>query len=111
MPKDTDNDGLSDVEEKSLGTFFTKTDSDKDGLSDGDEVNKYFTDPLAKDSDLDGLTDVNEVFLGTNPNKIDTDGDGYTDGFEISKGFNPCGDGQIPTDSDLKNACSKFQSK
>jgi hypothetical protein len=32
-------------------------DSDRDGLSDFQEINKYFTNPLAADSDGDGATD------------------------------------------------------
>lgn len=42
---DSDNDGLSDAKEASLGTSPNNADSDSDGLSDGDEV-AYGTDPL-----------------------------------------------------------------
>ncbi|MEI8206124.1 MAG: thrombospondin type 3 repeat-containing protein [Kiritimatiellales bacterium] len=37
-PTDSDNDGLSDVNELSLGTNPNKADSDDDGMSDGDEI-------------------------------------------------------------------------
>ncbi|MCP5003398.1 MAG: S8 family serine peptidase [Planctomycetes bacterium] len=42
---DSDGDGLSDVEEQSLGTDPLNPDTDGDGYSDGDEVNAD-TDPL-----------------------------------------------------------------
>ncbi|MEI7850783.1 MAG: hypothetical protein WCH86_03040 [Kiritimatiellales bacterium] len=42
---DSDNDGLSDAKEASLGTDPNKADSDGDGMSDGDEI-AYGTNPL-----------------------------------------------------------------
>ena len=42
---DSDNDGLSDAKEASLGTSPNNADSDSDGMSDGDEI-AYGTDPL-----------------------------------------------------------------
>jgi hypothetical protein len=71
--KDTDQDGLTDIEEKELGLNFEKVDSDEDGLFDREEVKIYRTDPLNKDSD----------------------GDGYTDGAEVKGGYNPKGDGKL----------------
>lgn len=62
-------------------------DSDGDGLSDYDEINKYFTDPK-------------------NP---DTDGDGFTDGAEIKNGYNPCGQGKLPSADQLKKECAKYR--
>ncbi|MDN5743793.1 MAG: PASTA domain-containing protein, partial [Nocardioidaceae bacterium] len=44
-PKDTDGDGLSDKEEKKLGTDPKVADTDGDGISDGQEVEDG-TDPL-----------------------------------------------------------------
>jgi hypothetical protein len=38
-------------------------DSDGDGIPDVDEVNKYYTDPRSIDTDSDGLTDYQEVFV------------------------------------------------
>jgi predicted small lipoprotein YifL len=70
---DTDKDGLTDVEEKQLGTDPNKADTDGDGLSDYDEVKKWKTDPL----------------------KTDTDGDGYPDGEEVQNGYNPLGAGKL----------------
>ena len=72
-PKDSDNDGLSDVEERSYGTDVLKSDSDKDGLTDWEEVRKYLTDP----------------------NDSDTDNDNYSDGDEVKRGFNPNGVGSL----------------
>ncbi|MBT6034288.1 MAG: CAP domain-containing protein [Candidatus Jacksonbacteria bacterium] len=43
-PRDTDNDGLSDVIEERIGTDPTNPDTDGDGVSDGKEV-KRGTDP------------------------------------------------------------------
>lgn len=63
---DTDEDGLSDEEEKRLGS-----------------------DPNKPDTDQDGLTDGQEVTLKTDLNDKDTDGDGYTDGEEVKNGYDP----------------------
>lgn len=78
---DRDKDGLTDVEEKELGTSSRAADTDGDGLFDLEEVRTWETDPL-------------------NP---DTDGDGYLDGEEVSGGYNPSGEGTLrdaPTESD-----------
>jgi len=72
-PKDTDQDGLTDEEENSLGTNIRLVDSDSDGLSDWEEVSVFGTDPLSQD----------------------TDGDGYSDGEEVQNGYNPNGDGKL----------------
>ncbi len=83
---DNDHDGLTNAEEKELGTDPNNPDTDGDGLSDGDEVHKYMTNPLKKDSDGDGLNDGDEVNkYKTNPNNADTDGDGLSDGDEVMK--------------------------
>ncbi len=66
---DPDGDGLTNDQEKELGTDPHKADTDGDGISDGDEVNKYHTDPLKADSDHDGLTDGDEILkYHTDPN-------------------------------------------
>jgi len=70
---DKDLDGLTDEEEKKLGTKIDVADSDGDGVLDSDEVNGY----------------------KTNPNKADSDGDGYEDGYEIRRGYNPLGSGNL----------------
>ena len=73
QPSDTDQDGLTDEEERQLGTNPNSIDSDGDGLYDREEVKVYDTDPLAADSD----------------------GDGFSDGQEVSSGYNPKGSGRL----------------
>ena len=80
---DTDDDGLTDWEEKYM--YYTNPlhyDSDGDGLDDQSEIH-FNSDPWDNDSDDDGLTDWEEFNLGSNPNKIDTDNDGLTDYEEV----------------------------
>jgi len=88
---DTDDDGLDDPTEISLGTSITDTDSDDDNLSDGDELMLYSTDPSNDDSDNDGLADGAEILThGSDPNLTDTDGDGLDDQVEVvTHGTNP----------------------
>ena len=70
---DTDRDGLTDDEEKELGTSINSTDTDNDGLFDYEEVKVYGTDP-------------------TDP---DTDNDTFLDGAEVKSGYNPKGEGEL----------------
>lgn len=65
---DSDGDGLTDEEEKTLGTDPNSVDTDKDGLFDRDEVKIYNTDPLKADTDGDGNLDGAEVKSGNDPN-------------------------------------------
>ena len=81
---DTDGDGLTDKEEKELGTDINNVDTDDDGLFDREEVKVYKTDPL----------------------NADTDGDGYLDGEEIKKGDDPKGEGKLlklPINEEINN--------
>jgi len=64
---DKDDDGLSNKEEKELGTNPDKADSDGDGLSDGEEVLTIGSDPLEADSDGDGYDDSAEVDANSDP--------------------------------------------
>jgi len=75
--KDADQDGLTDEEERKLGTNLNDTDTDGDGLYDMEEVRTYKTDPLNKD----------------------TDSDGYLDGEEVGNGYNPNGEGKLIKDT------------
>jgi hypothetical protein len=68
IDKDTDQDGLLDSEEISIGTDFNLVDTDGDGLFDREEVKIYRTDPLNPDTDADGYKDGEEVKGGYNPN-------------------------------------------
>ncbi|MDD5934663.1 MAG: cellulose binding domain-containing protein [Clostridiales bacterium] len=72
--EDADEDGLTNLEEKTLGTVLNKPDSDVDGLKDGEEVHTYKTNPLDTDTDKDGLTDYEEVKLGLDPLNPISDG-------------------------------------
>jgi hypothetical protein len=72
-PVDSDSDGLTDAEEKTLGTNINIIDTDNDGLSDYEEVKIYRTNPLS----------------------ADTDGDGYLDGAEVKGGYDPNGPGKL----------------
>jgi hypothetical protein len=65
---DTDSDGLTDAEEKQLGTNINSSDSDGDGLFDREEAKVYKTNPLDPDTDKDGYQDGAEVKGGYNPN-------------------------------------------
>ncbi len=81
---DTDGDGLSDFEEvRTIGTSPIRSDTDGDGLSDRDELKVYATDPRDPDSDADGIVDGEEIQRRTDPLKADTDGDGVSDGLEV----------------------------
>lgn len=66
---DTDGDGLSDLEEKKLGTDINLADTDGDGLTDFAEVKIYRTDPLNPDTDGDGFSDGDEVKNGYDPTR------------------------------------------
>jgi len=91
-PVDSDGDGLSNAEERELGTEPESADTDNDGLQDGREVNELGTDPTDPDTDGDGLQDGREVSeLETDPTDADTDGDGLNDGQEIERGTDPTG--------------------
>lgn len=120
---DSDRDGLSDEEERRLGTDPLNPDSDFDGYLDGYEV-KIGTDPLDSrslpkspqavenllaterqrfgvfDSDGDGLPDDFERTLGLDPENPDTDGDGQEDGVELLNGTDPLTANPPPLDSD-----------
>ena len=81
---DNDGDGLTNGEERKLGTNPEVADTDGDGLTDGEEVTRYRTNPLSIDTDGDGLSDGDEVRkYKTSPTNSDTDGDRLTDGDEI----------------------------
>ena len=76
---DADCDGLSNKQERVLGTDPRSADSDHDGVSDGEE-GKMGSDPTNADSDNDGVEDGEEVSNHTDPANADSDGDGTTDG-------------------------------
>ena len=61
---DSDNDGVSDLQEQKAGTNPLDADTDHDGLSDGVEA-AHGSNALSIDSDHDGLTDGFESAAGT----------------------------------------------
>jgi hypothetical protein len=63
-------------------------DSDEDGLTNAEERD-FGSDPKLADSDGDGLDDGAELAAGTDPTKADTDGDGLDDGDEVLFGRDP----------------------
>ena len=65
--KDSDGDGLTDQEEKVLGTKIDVADTDADGLTDWAEVKIYKTNPLNPDTDGDTYKDGQEVINGYDP--------------------------------------------
>ena len=71
---DSDEDGLSNIDEFTRGTSPCNSDSDNDGLSDYDEIYIYNTDPLNSDSDGDGINDNSEIKLELDPNNASTNG-------------------------------------
>jgi hypothetical protein len=82
---DDDGDGLSNQQERNLGTNPEDRDTDNDALSDGEEVNEHNTDPNNPDTDDDNLFDGQEVnTYRTNPRIPDTDGDGIRDDLDAS---------------------------
>ena len=77
---DTDGDGLSDRDERMIGTDPGLLDSDGDGLSDADEHLVHGTDPRHPDTDGDGLPDGWEIASHTDPFSDDADTDLDHDG-------------------------------
>ncbi len=58
---DTDEDGLTDIEEKRYGTDIDRKDTDNDGLSDYDEVKIKNTNPLNPNTDNDRYLDGSDL--------------------------------------------------
>jgi len=102
LAADSDRDGLSDEEERPLGTDPNRVDTDGDGYGDLFEVRfgasgfdpKVASLPAApcaarEDLDGDGLNGCEEALLETRPRAPDSDGDGMLDGLELSLGTDP----------------------
>jgi hypothetical protein len=106
--KDSDGDGLIDLDEIFYGTDPLKADTDGDGAPDGEEI-KNLTNPLGPgdlDFDGDGLTDKQELTNNTNPFLIDTNGDGLNDAESIKQGVDP-----VSNDSDNDGINNAFEIK
>jgi len=111
---DLDQDGLTEAQEKALGTSDADVDWDDDGLTDGQELLRLGTDPLDPDSDGDGLTDYVEVigFVDaagkhwyTDPNNPDTNNDGQLDTVECHERVRLCRDLDDPNDGIQADEC------
>ncbi len=76
---DSDNDGLTDAEEKKLTTNIYSADTDGDGLLDKYEIDISHTDPLLNDTDGDGLLDGDELALSLDALKTISKEDGIID--------------------------------
>jgi len=80
--------GPPDVSNLAQAVFLpVDADSDRDGLTDLDE-RSLGTDPWARDTDGDELFDGAELSVGSNPLNPDTDADGRPDGWD-SRPLNP----------------------
>ncbi|UCE10625.1 MAG: hypothetical protein JSW61_01475 [Candidatus Thorarchaeota archaeon] len=83
---DSDQDGLLDSLEATLGTDPFNNDTDSDGMPDGWEYD-YELDPTVDDSeddpDSDLLENVEEFDNDANPQNNDTDSDDLLDGLEV----------------------------
>ena len=73
--KDSDFDGVTDLEERKHGTDPYQSDTDGDGLTDYEEIYIYLTNPLKVDTDGDGVSDHEEIKIAfSNPLVADFDG-------------------------------------
>lgn len=104
---DTDDDGLTDLEENNIYyTSYLNDDTDFDGIGDSEEITTYSTIPTVADTDADGISDGAELSywqnIQTDRWSADSDGDGLInlvdpdsdndgalDGVEVSEGSNP----------------------
>ena len=94
---DSDNDGLSDEEERTI--YYTEVlnpDTDGDGYLDGEEIEHGYSPHFgnrtklgSSDYDKDDLNDALEIAFGSSLNNKDSDGDGYPDGHEVKYGYSP----------------------
>ena len=100
---DPDKDGLTNLEEKDLGTDPCDADTDGDGMPDGYEAAHMGSCPVSGiasvngcaclnplvaddqgDADHDLVVNIDEYKGGTDPCDADTDDDGWTDGEELN---------------------------
>jgi hypothetical protein len=95
--KDSDSDGLPDVQEVLLGTNPDNKDTDQDSINDYVETNGFqcggktwYGSPNSSDTNMDGLADGLEWNKDTDNDGIpdlwsrDNDGDGVPDRFDLS---------------------------
>jgi hypothetical protein len=83
---DFDADGLSNTQERTLGTDPWGSDTDGDGIADTIEIANGWN-PLIHntDPDMDGMTtDIENARFGTDPAKEDSDNDGILDLYTVA---------------------------
>ncbi len=109
---DTDSDGLTDTQEKTLGTDPNNADSDGDGLKDGVEVGADAKKPidsdgdgkidaLDTDDDNDGILTKDEIADATAAKVTDdVDGDGKKNWLDTDSDGDGIKDGDEKTDAD-----------
>ena len=82
VSNDLDNDGMPNTYEEifdfNMYSFDSGEDSDNDGLTNLEEY-EIKTNPQDEDTDGDGLTDAEEIANDTDPTKEDTDDDSIPD--------------------------------
>jgi len=113
---DMDGDGLSNIQELSLGANPMLADTDGDGVNDGldffpsissewgDMDGDGVGDNSDDDIDGDGISNDDELVMGTDPRSTDTDGDGVSDSEDICPTVSDVG--QSDGDGDgLGDAC------
>lgn len=82
--KDTDADGLEDVDELANLTDPRAADTDGDKITDSDEYNVVYSSPIDADTDKDTLADGAEyTFFASSPLLADSDGDQIRDDAEV----------------------------
>ncbi|MBU1019185.1 MAG: hypothetical protein ABII07_02760 [Patescibacteria group bacterium] len=89
--QDKDLDGISDLwEEENLGDIDidAEADTDNDGLTNLQEY-EAGSDPLSADTDNDNISDAAEIALGLDSLSWDSDGDGISDYQEITEKTDP----------------------
>ena len=93
LANDRDTDGMTDDEERELGTNPDLADSDGDGVNDESEIlsgtNPLDAESTPRDQDGDGLSNDFEDATGLNYRSADTDGDGLRDDLELVLESNP----------------------
>lgn len=67
---DHDEDGLSDRTECYAGTDPNKQDTDGDTCFDGEEINRFYTDPLVKDCSISDYVEEEVLIIDPKPNWI-----------------------------------------
>jgi hypothetical protein len=83
---DFDADGLSNAQERTLGTDLWSNDTDGDGIADAVEIANGWNPLLHNtDPDMDGMTtDIENGRFGTDPAKADSDNDGIPDLYTVA---------------------------